>query len=152
MIEKEREKVGQKSWNEAQIIAAIKGRVGMHCEGHVFKVDMYQVWGAVPLNEPLHTLLTCRFIKSKRNPPTVVLVRVRASSMMVETPKSPVDNKLQYDQKYFNNLAFLILQISSLLDSEWPTYLLKYCHLQQEKCYLVWDLCQSYSKHKKEKL
>ena len=55
---------------------------------------------------------------SKRNPPTVVLVRVRASSMMVETPKSPVDNKLQYDQKYFNNLAFLILQISSLLDSE----------------------------------
>lgn len=89
---------------------------------------------------------------SKRNPPTVVLVRVRASSMMVETPKSPVDNKLQYDQKYFNNLALLILQISSLLDSEWPTYLLKYCHLQQEKCYLVWDLCQSYSKHKKENL
>ena len=44
------------------------------------------------------------------------------------------------------------LQISSFLDSKWPTYLLKYCHLQQEKCYLVWDLCQSYSKHKKEKL
>jgi len=43
MIEKEREKVGQKSWNEVQIIAAIKGKVGMHCEDHVFKVDMYQV-------------------------------------------------------------------------------------------------------------
>lgn len=43
MIEKEREKVGQKSWNEVKIIAAVKGRVGMHCEGHIFKVDMYQV-------------------------------------------------------------------------------------------------------------
>ena len=40
---------------------------------------------------------TNRFIKSNRNPPTVVLVRVRASSMMVETPKSPVVIKLQYD-------------------------------------------------------
>lgn len=43
MTEKETEKVGQKSWNEVKIIAAIKGKVGMHCEGHVFKVDRYQV-------------------------------------------------------------------------------------------------------------
>lgn len=43
MIAKEREKVGKKSWNEVKIIAAAKGRVGMHCEGHVFKVDRYQV-------------------------------------------------------------------------------------------------------------
>ena len=43
MIEKEREKAGQKSWNEVKIIAAIKGRVGMHCEGHILKVDRYQV-------------------------------------------------------------------------------------------------------------
>ena len=42
---------------------------------------------------------------SKRNPPTVVLVRVRASSMMVETPKSPVVIKLQSNKK-FNNLGF----------------------------------------------
>lgn len=42
MTEKETEKVGQKSWNEVKIIA-IKGKVGMHCEGHVFKVDRYQV-------------------------------------------------------------------------------------------------------------
>lgn len=114
MIEKEREKAGQKSWNEVKIIAAIKGRVGMHCEGHILKVDRYQVWGAAPLNAPLHTLLTCRFRKSKRNPPTVVLVRVRASSMMVETPKSPVDIKLQYDQKYFNNLGFFLANFKFL--------------------------------------
>ena len=57
MIEKERENVGQKSWNEVKIMAAVKGRVGMHCEGHIFKVDMYQVWGAAPLNAQLHTLL-----------------------------------------------------------------------------------------------
>ena len=43
MIEKEREKAGQKSWNEVKIIAAIKGRVGMYCEGHILKVDRYQV-------------------------------------------------------------------------------------------------------------
>ena len=86
----------------------------MHCEGHILKVDRYQVWGAAPLNAPLHTLLTCRFIKSKRNPPTVVLVRVRASSMMVETPKSPVDIKLQYDQKYFNNLRFFLANFKFL--------------------------------------
>lgn len=60
---------------------------------------------------------------SKRNPPTVVLVRVRASSMMVETPKSPVDNKLQYDQKYFNNLAFLILKFQVCwIQNDRPTY------------------------------
>ena len=43
MIEKERKKVGQKSWTEVKIIAAVNGRVRMHCEGHIFKVDMYQV-------------------------------------------------------------------------------------------------------------
>ena len=43
MIKKERENMGQKSWNEVKIIAAVKGRVVMHCEGHIFKVDMYQV-------------------------------------------------------------------------------------------------------------
>ena len=51
---------------------------------------------------------------SKRNPPTVVLVRVRASSMMVETPKSPVDIKLQYDKKYFNNLGFFLANFKFL--------------------------------------
>ena len=44
IIEKEKEfKVGKKSWNEVKIITAVKGRVGMHYEGHVFKVDRYQV-------------------------------------------------------------------------------------------------------------
>lgn len=43
MIEKESEKVGQKSWNEVKIIAAVKGKVGMHWESHILKVDRYQV-------------------------------------------------------------------------------------------------------------
>ena len=43
IIEKEKEKVGKKSWNEVKIITAVKGRVGMHCEGHLFKVDRYQL-------------------------------------------------------------------------------------------------------------
>lgn len=102
MTEKEREKVGKKSRNEVKIIEAVRGRVGMHCESHIFKVYRYQVLEpAPPKCTTAYIHLLTDFTSSERNPPTVVLVRVRASSMMVETPKSPVDIKLQYDQKMF---------------------------------------------------